>query len=233
MDIEIWSDIACPWCYIGKRRFEKGLAGFAHADEVSVTYRSYQLDPSLPKHDPRSEREYLIAAKGMAGGQVDQMLDYVSEQAAGEGLTYDWDALVVANSFDAHRALQYAKTHGLIAELKEALLAAHFEQGRNIGDVDTLIELGVGVGLDEDELRNVLTSAAYTDEVNDDIAEARSLGVTGVPFYVINRTHGISGAQPAHMFTQALETIWEQTHPQLITIAGADEADACGPEGCD
>lgn len=244
MKIEIWSDIACPWCFIGKRRFETALNAFPHRDDVEVEWKSYQLDPTLPDHYDGTETEYLSASKGMPADQVTQMFSHVKEQAAGEGLNYDFDSIVVANSFTAHRFLHFAKDRDLMSEAKEQLLSGHFEKGRDIGDHEYLAEVGAGIGLDPAEVRSVLDSDRYTAEVNSDIAEAQAIGANGVPFFVIDRKYGISGAQPADVFSQALETVWGES--QKLTVlagAGATGADAaadedypdgavCGPDGC-
>ncbi|WP_062241761.1 DsbA family oxidoreductase [Brevibacterium epidermidis] len=243
MKIEIWSDIACPWCYIGKRRFEDALGTFAHKDDVDVQWRSFQLDPSLPDHFDGTETEYLSQMKGMPAAQVRQMFDHVTQQAAAVGLNYDFDSIVVANSFTAHRFLHFAKTHGLMSQAKEALLSGHFEKGRDIGDIDYLAEVGREIGLDSDEVRRVLATDEHSEEVRSDISEARSLGANGVPFFVINRKYGISGAQPADVFTQALETAWDEGQkltvlarpPQSTDKDKADELTegaVCGPDGC-
>ena len=242
MRIEIWSDIACPWCYIGKRRFETALDGFAHKNDVEVEWRSYQLDPSLPEYYEGSETDYLSQTKGMPVEQVKQMFDHVTQQAAGEGLDYDFDSIVVANSFLAHRFLHLAKSHGVMSQAKEKLLSGHFEKGRNIGDLDYLAEVAQTVGIDADETRQVLSSDEFTAEVKADIAEARALGANGVPFFVIDRKYGISGAQPPEAFAQALETAWGDSQ-KLTVLLGADTGDnadesfrdgaVCGPEGCD
>ncbi|WP_210605107.1 DsbA family oxidoreductase [Brevibacterium oceani] len=238
MKIEIWSDIACPWCYIGKRRFETALDAFAHKDSVEVAWRSFQLDPSLPEHFDGTETEYLSQMKGMPPEQVRQMFDHVTQQAAGEGLNYDFDAIVVANSFTAHRFLHYAGTQGVMSEAKEALLSGHFEQGRDIGDVSYLAEVASSLGLDAEETRWVLESVEYSAEVRADIAEARELGADGVPFFVIDRKYGISGAQLPAAFSQALETAWGESQ-KLTVLAGPQAADdeypdgaVCGPDGC-
>ena len=239
MKIEIWSDIACPWCYIGKRRFEDALDDFAHKDDVDVQWRSFQLDPSLPDHFDGTETEYLSQTKGMPTAQVRQMFDHVTQQAAGVGLNYDFDSIIVANSFTAHRFLHFAKTHDLMSGAKETLLSGHFEKGRDIGDIDYLAEAGSEIGLDPDEVRRILATDEFSDEVQADISEARALGANGVPFFVIDRKYGISGAQPAEVFSQALETAWEEGQ-KLTVLAGTpqsaaeDFADgaACGPNGC-
>lgn len=231
MKVEIWSDIACPWCYIGKRRFEAALEKFEHKDQVEVHWRSYQLDPTLPEHYDGTETQYLSQMKGMPEPQVRQMFDHVKAQAAGEGLAYDFDRIVVANSFTAHCFLHLAKEHDLGAEAKEALLSGHFEHGEGIGDVDYLVRTGVGLGLDETQVRQALENGRYDDEVRADIAEARALGVTGVPFFVLDRKYGISGAQPTEVFGQALAQAWAERSP-LTVLSGSADGPACGPEGC-
>ena len=208
MQVEIWSDIACPWCYIGKRRFEAALATFPHRDQVEIVWRSYQLDPTLPDHYEGSELDYLSTRKGFPRSQVAQMFQHVSNQAAAVGLQYDFESLVVANSFTAHRLLQFAKQTGHGDALKEGLLSAHFEHGRDIGDIDTLIEIAVGIGLDETAIREVLSGDQFADAVRQDIADGQALGLRGVPFFVIDRAFGLSGAQPPETFTDALNQAW-------------------------
>ena len=235
--MQIWSDIACPWCYIGKRRFEKALDGFAHRDAVNVTWRSYQLDPSLPEHDHRAEAEYLSEVKGMPRAQVGEMLAHVAEQAAGEGLSYDFDSLVVANSRKAHRLLHAAKEADAADggdrahRLKEALLEGHFVSGKHIGDEDTLVALGTAVGLDESTARQALASEELDARVEQDIRDGHQIGVRGVPFFVFENKYGVSGAQPPELFAQALETVWSEKESSLITLDGGP-GEACGPDGC-
>lgn len=231
--IEIWSDVACPWCYIGKRRFEKALAEFPHRDAVDVHWRSYQLDPDIPEHYDGTELDYLSKRKGLAPAQVRQMFEHVSEQAKGEGLNYKFDDVVVANSFTAHRLIHLAAAHGKQDAAKERLLSDHFEHGKDIGSRDYLTSLGAELGLDTAEVEELFTTEKYADDVRQDFAEARALGVSGVPFFVIDRKYGISGAQPAALFSQALEQAWSESHP-LVRI-GAEDADSrevCGPDGC-
>ncbi len=227
MKVEIWSDVACPWCFIGKRRFEAAVAQYGRP--VEVTYRSYQLDPSLPAHDPRSEVDYLVERKGMRRDQVVEMIDHVTQEAASVGLRFDFERLVVANSFTAHRLLQFAKVEGCAAELKDALLAAHFEQGRDIGDPVTLVALADSVGLDPVRARDVLITKAYTDEVRADIAEARELGVAGVPCYVFEGLYAVSGAQPSEVFLDVLR----QVEAKTVVTEEPTTGEACGAEGCD
>ncbi|MCH1882567.1 DsbA family oxidoreductase [Agrococcus sp. ARC_14] len=210
MQIDIWSDMACPWCFIGKRRFERALGAWEHKDDVEVTWHSFQLDPTLPEHYDGTEVEYLASRKGMPAEQVRQMFEHVSTQAAGEGLHYDFDRLVVANSLRAHQLLHLAKAKradapGAADAVKEGLLSAHFEQGVDIGSADALVAIGTAAGLDEQEIREALSDERYLPSVRADIDQAQQLGVNGVPFFVFDMQLGLSGAQPAEVFTQALE----------------------------
>lgn len=232
MKIEIWSDVACPWCYIGKRRFEAALAEFPHRESVDVTWRSYQLDPGLPEHYDGTELKYLSRIKGMAQEQVAQMFEHVTAQAKGEGLTYRFDQVVVANSFTAHRLIHLAAQHGQQDAAKERLLSDHFEHGKDIGSPEYLTELGLALGINADEVAELFTTDKYADDVRLDFEEARALGITGVPFFVIDRKFGLSGAQPAEMFTAALNQAWQETNPLVLVNAAAVDGEACGPDGC-
>ncbi|MGW5239523.1 DsbA family oxidoreductase [Monashia sp. NPDC004114] len=235
MKVEIWSDIACPWCYIGKRRFESALAQFAHRDDVEVHWRSYQLDPTLPDHHDGTELDYLVDRKGMSRGQVRQMFDQVTAIAADEGLAYDFDSVVVANSFPGHELLHLAKAHALGDAVKEALLSAHFEHGEDIGDREVLVRIGTEAGLDPEEIVHALSEHSYRGAVVADIQAAQQIGIRGVPFFVLDDTYGISGAQPAELFGQALDQVWRETHPLVMLDASAGSAAgdaACGPDGC-
>jgi predicted DsbA family dithiol-disulfide isomerase len=197
MQIEIWSDVKCPWCYVGKRRFEKALASFPHRGDVEVTWKSYQLDPDLPGHYDGTEQQYLAERKGIAPEQVRQMWEHLAAQAQGEGLEFDFDRIVVGNSFTAHRFLHLAKSRGLAGAAKEAILSAHFEQGLDTSDVDVLVPLGTALGLEAGEIRETVAGDRFAEDVRRDIEEARTLGVSGVPFFVIDRRYGISGAHRA------------------------------------
>lgn len=242
MKVTVYSDVACPWCYIGKRRFETALAGFEHAEQVEVEWRSYQLDPTLPERSDLTEVEYLTRMKGLAEPQVRRMLDHVVMQAAGEGLTYDMDAIVVANSFPAHRVIQRARAVSAEAAsaLEEALFAAHFERGQDIGDAAVLAELGAAAGLSAEQVEEALTDERWAEAVRADLAEARAVGVTGVPFFVLDGKYAVSGAQPPELFAQALAQTWAERAPlrAFTPAAAADDDDApltgqaCGPDGC-
>ncbi len=214
MRIDIWSDIACPWCYLGLTRLEAALARFEHGDAVEVRLHSFQLDPTLPESYPGTETEYLAATKGLDTATVEQMFTRVSAAAAPDGLKLGFDTLVVANSRRAHRLLQQAKLSDpsgrTVCKLELALFEAHFTDGRNIGDPATLVELAVSAGLDADVALAALDSSARDAEVTADIDAAAQLGIRGVPFFVLAEKYGISGAQPAEVFDQALRQVWEE-----------------------
>ena len=232
MRIEIWSDVVCPWCYIGKRRLEKALATFEHADDVEVVWRSFQLDPSAPTVPTETVAEALGRKYGGGPEAGRQMVDRVEAVAAEEGLLFRHHRSLRVGTVDAHRLLHLALETGgpeLQGRLKEALLAAYFVETENVADHETLLRLATGAGLDETRVREVLGSGEYADEVEADIREAAALGATGVPFYVIDRKYGVSGAQPSDVFTQVLERAWTEAHPVLDLVGGAD---ACGPDGC-
>lgn len=205
--VDVWSDIACPWCFIGKRKFEAGLAAFDGADDVTVTYHSFELSPDTPVDFEGSEVDFLSAHKGLPKEQVEQMLRQVTTIAADVGLRYDFDAVRHTKTLLAHEALQFAKEHGTQLELVERLFSAYFEEGRHVGKVDELVALGSDVGLDADALRTALEDGTYTDAVAQDIAQARAYGIQGVPFYVIGGKYGVSGAQRPEVFTRALEQV--------------------------
>ena len=236
MKVEIWSDVMCPFCYIGKRRFEKALNQFSHKNDIEVVWKSFQLNPNQETNPDISVTEDLATKKGWSLDYTRQMSAYVTDMAAREGLTYDFDKAVVANSFNAHRLLQFAKTVGKGDELKEALLRGYFTEGKNTDDDQTLIALGTNIGLDATEgERVVMDQLAYAQSVQADIAEAQQLGIQGVPFFVVDRKYGISGAQEVATFTQTLEkafTEWQAAQPKL-QMQNADGA-FCTPDGnCD
>ena len=234
LSVDIYSDIACPWCFIGKRRFEKAVAALPFGNKVDVKWHAFQLDPSLPDHYEGSEVDYLVEAKGMPAEQVAGMLEHVTAQAAGEGLDYDFDALRVANSFTALRLLALAKERNLGNEMKEALLSAHFEQGVDTGSAAALQGIADSVGLDPAESAEVLAGDKYADAVRADGVRARELGVSGVPFFVLEDKYGISGAQPPEVFEQALNQVWKEIGGEPLQMLGTPSPDGevCGPEGC-
>ncbi|MFD7508434.1 DsbA family oxidoreductase [Streptomyces sp. NPDC059853] len=206
MRIDVWSDVVCPWCFIGKRRLESALARYEHVGEVEVRWHSFQLDPTHPAGLREPTAAMLVRKKGLAPEQVREMQQRVTELAAAEGLRYDLDRSISVNTLDAHRLLQLADRGGLGGAAHERLLTAHLCEGETVDDLDTLVRLGVEAGLDEAETRRALESGAYADEVAADVAEARRIGVSGVPFFVLDGTYGVSGAQPVDTFLHALRT---------------------------
>ena len=232
MKIEIWSDIACPFCYIGKRKIEKAIAKFEHGDQIDVDWKSFLLNPDQVTDPNKSSQEYLAEAKGWTLEQTKEITSNVSNMAAQEGLEYHLDKTVVANSKKAHRLLHLAKASGKGNELKERLLKAYFTDTLNIDDNSVLLSLGKEVGLDETAIQTVLSTDKYESEVDHDIYESRQLGVRGVPFFVIDRKFGISGAQPDEVFDQTLEKAWvefSKNHSPL-DMSGQD-GDTCGIDG--
>ncbi|MFF8595735.1 DsbA family oxidoreductase [Streptomyces sp. NPDC015220] len=233
MRVEIWSDIACPWCYVGKARFEKALAGFEHRDRVEVVHRSFELDPHRAKDDVQPVLTMLTRKYGMSEAQARAGEDNLGAQAAAEGLDYRTRDRDHGNTFDMHRLLHLAGERGRQSELLDALYRANFAEERSVfteGE-ERLTELAVAAGLDADEVRGVLADpAAYADEVRADEQEAARLGATGVPFFVLDRKYGVSGAQPAEVFAQALAQAWGERAP--LTVLQDGDGDACGPDGC-
>lgn len=203
--VEIWSDVACPFCYIGKRRFEQALAQFPGRDEVKVTWKSFQLAPDLVTDPSKSIYQYLAERKGWSIEQARDINKHVVSMAAASGLHYQMDKIVVTNTRNAHRLLQFAKQQGKGDALKEALLNAYFCEGKNTDDKNTLLAIAKHVGLDENESRAVLESNQFSDAVDADILEAQRIGVRGVPFFVFNRSFAISGAQESDAFLEGLE----------------------------
>lgn len=212
MRVEIWSDIACPWCYIGKHRFEAGMAQFraAHPEvEFTVSSHSFELAPDTPLDFAGSEVDFLVTHKGMPAAQVEQMLGQMTELGANEGLTFAFAAVRHANTRRAHRVLHLAREQGVQAAVQERLFQAYFAEGQSMSDVETLARLGGEAGLDADAVRAVLDDEAYAEKVDADITRAKMLGVQGVPFFLIESKYGISGAQTADAFAGAFTQVLE------------------------
>ncbi|QNE34256.1 DsbA family oxidoreductase [Leifsonia shinshuensis] len=211
--IDIWSDIACPWCYIGKRQFESGSETFADAGDgraVEVEYHSFELSPDTPVDFDGSEVDFLAGHKGIPAEQVHQMLDRVTGIAASVGLDYDFDALQHTNTVKAHELLHFAKAQGKQLELAERLFQAYFLEGGHVGRADSLADLAASVGLDRDAALAAMESGEYVKAVRDDQRTAAEYGINGVPFFVIEGKYGVSGAQGASTFAQVLEQVWSE-----------------------
>ncbi|MDP9430066.1 MAG: DsbA family oxidoreductase [Actinomycetota bacterium] len=234
--IEIWSDVVCPWCHIGKRRFEAALERFAHRDAVEVEWKAFELDPgarSAAAGDPVSATEYaerLARKYGTSVAGAQQMTDHMTQQAAAEGLDFRFDKAVRANTFDAHQVIHLAGERGVQDTVKERLLTAYFSEGEAVGDREVLIRLAAEAGLDVDEVRAALEDQRYAGAVRADESEAQALGISGVPFFVVDRTYGVNGAQPADALLQVLERAWSERSP-LVSVQSGDGA-VCGPDGC-
>ncbi|MCT7355397.1 DsbA family oxidoreductase [Streptomyces sp. 15-116A] len=232
MRVEIWSDIACPWCYVGKARFEKALRAFPHRDQVEVVHRSFELDPGRAKGDIQPVITMLTKKYGMSEAQAEAGEDHLGAQAAAEGLPYRTRGRDHGSTFDMHRLLHFAREHGRQEELLDLLYRANFAEDRSVFDGDErLVELAGEAGLDTEAARTVIADPeAYAAEVREDEREAAQLGARGVPFFVLDRAYGVSGAQPVEVFAQALTQAWGERTPVRL-IEGGD-AEACGPDGC-
>ncbi|MFF2350758.1 DsbA family oxidoreductase [Kitasatospora sp. NPDC058115] len=232
MRVEIWSDINCPWCYIGKARFERALERFPHRGDVEVVHRSFELDPRAP-HQARPVVPLLAAKYGMGLEQAEAAEQGIADNAQAEGLAYVRAGRDAANSFDMHRMLHFAAEHGRQAALLDLLYRANFAEEASAFAPGRLVELAVEAGLDGAQAARVLADRqAYADAVREDEATASAMGATGVPFFVFDRRLGVSGAQPADTFTAALEQAWE-SRTVLTPVDAENAAGACGPDGCE
>jgi predicted DsbA family dithiol-disulfide isomerase len=232
--IDIWSDVVCPWCYIGKRHLEAALDDFAHQDDVEVVYRSFELDPTTPEVPVETTVESLARKFGTDVAGARELMKRADGVATSVGLTFNHADAPHARTVDAHRLLHLALEEGgssRQAELKEQLLAAYFLRGENMGDHDVLRKVAVDAGLDPARVDEVLGSDEYADAVHADIDQARAYGATGVPFFVVDQRYGVSGAQPTEVFSQLLDRAWADS-PPAVELVGEAGAAACGPDGC-
>lgn len=233
MKVEIWSDVMCPFCYIGKRKFEKALANFSHKDEIEIEWKSFQLNAGLKTDPTKSVTAYLAEIKGWTLDYAKQMNDHVTGMAKEAGLHYDFDKAIVANSFDAHRLLQLAKKYKKGDALEERLFKAYFTEGKNTADHETLLQLAEEIGLPGEEVKKMLSSTEYSDAVQKDIYESRQIGVNGVPFFVIDRKYAVSGAQAPETFLKMLNTTWAEHEKEKAALSIQNGA-VCTPEdGCE
>lgn len=235
MKIEIWSDVICPFCYIGKRNFETALEQFADKKNIEVIWKSFQLDPAIPEVATESYTDYLVKRKGMAVEQVQGMLSNVTQMATQVGLDYHLDQSIIVNSLKAHQLIQFAKLKNLGSEAEERLFKAFFIEAKNIADTETLVQLGKDFGLDESEIKANLEDEKYKYEIAQDIQEAQNIGVTGVPFFIFDRKYAVSGAQPAEAFLETLNKSfveWRKSNPEAILEI--TEGNSCTVDGkCD
>jgi len=228
--VDVWSDIVCPWCYIGKRRLEAALARFEHRDSVDVVWRAFELNPDAPRvTGPGGSHARRLAKKyGFSVADAEARLRQMTDVAAAEGLDFRFDGIQPGNTFDAHRVLHLAAERGVQGTVKERLLRAYMTEGEAIGEPEVIVRLAAAAGLEQDEVRAVLAGETYARDVRADEKEAQALGVTGVPFFVFARRYAISGAQPADVHLRALEQAWRE----VAGAKAATEGAVCGPDGC-
>jgi predicted DsbA family dithiol-disulfide isomerase len=238
MRVDIWSDVVCPWCYVGKRRFEAALAAFPNRDDVEVRWRSFELDPGAPRVRDVDRIDHLATKYRIPRDEAQAMERRITEVGQGVGLDFQLHRSRGGNSFDAHRLLHLAADHGVGDEMKERLLRAYFTEGEPIGDPATLARLAVEAGLPAGEVDEVLAGDRYADAVRADEQQAQAYGATGVPFFVIDETYGIAGAQSPEVFTNVLERAWSETHAHAaetpaVSVGGVSPTDAgCGDGAC-
>lgn len=235
MKIEIWSDVMCPFCYIGKRHFEEALSKFSDKEHIDIEWKSFQLDPTMPDVAEESQEDYLVKRKGMSREQVQGMLQNVTAMAKEAGLDFNFDQSIMVNSQKAHQLIQFAKSKGLGNEIEERLFQAYFTEGKNVADETTLTELGKEIGLDENELQVAFNDDKYLYQMKQDIQEAQNIGVRGVPFFVFDHKYGVSGAQPTEAFLETLNKSfgeWREKNPK--TILDISQGQSCDINGnCD
>ena len=233
MKVEVWSDFACPFCYIGKRQLEGALSQFPNKDQVEVVYRSFQLDPTMERDTNMDMHQVLASKYGMSLEQAKGMNDRVAQQAKGVGLDYYFDTMIPTNTFDAHRLAHYAATRGKMTEMKERLLKAYFTESLHLGDHEVLAQLAAEVGLDKAETLAMLAGDEYKDKVQEDKQRGADLGINGVPFFVFNNKYAVSGAQPGEVFLGALNKVWEEEQAAApLQFVGQDEKEKTAGDNC-
>lgn len=230
MEISIWSDIRCPFCYIGKKKFESALERFEHKDKVKIIWKSFELDPNMQTRTDVNAITHFCESKGIDEKQAQHMFNGAVQMAKEVGIDFNFEKSVPANSLNAHRLMHFAKSKVEVGEIKEALLEAHLVSGKNIDDIDFLVSLAASKGLNAEEVRTMLLSEDFTYEVRQDQMEARNLGISGVPYFVLDRKYGISGAQPSEVFLEALEKAWDN-QVQLQEALKTDTGGSCDIEG--
>ncbi|MCX2493569.1 DsbA family oxidoreductase [Pedobacter sp. PF22-3] len=237
MKVEIWSDVMCPFCYIGKRHFEQAIEKLPFKNEIEVDWKSFQLNPEYHNTNKETVYDYLSRSKGMPVEQAKQMTKQVVDMAANAGLTIDFDKNIPANTFNAHRLIHLAAKHNLQDLAEEKLFEAHFVNSKNIGETDVLVDLAVEIGLDKAEAVAVLNSDQFAEAVRYDIYESQNLGIRGVPYFVMDRKYGVSGAQPVQAFTDALTqsfTEWKSAQPKTtLTSLNKNDDAVCDENGCE
>ena len=233
MKVEIWSDVVCPFCYVGKRKFENALAQFAHRDQVEVVWHSFELTPDFEPIPGQSIHESLAAKKGVSVAEGKAMSGHMAQVAKEVGLEFNFERTIPANTFKAHQLIHFAAAHGIQDQAKERLFYAYYTEGQNIGDVETLVKLAAEIGLNSEEARQALITGTYAEAVRLDEYHAQQINVRGVPFYVFEDKYAVSGAQPSELFAEVLEKVWEEFKPAKSTLVSVADGPACGPDGCE
>lgn len=231
MKVDIWSDTRCPFCFIGKRNFEKALQAFSQNDKVEVNWHSFQLDPNMKTDLTKNHYEYLSEIKGFPMQQIMQMHENLIQSGKNAGIDFNFDEVKVSNSFKSQMLVQLAKEKGKATEMEELLFEAYFKSGKDIDDVEVLSEIGNKIGFSNEEIKNAVNSEQLSQLVNNDISEASNLGIRGVPFFVFNQKYAISGAQPTHLFSEVLEKSWTEFSESDSYIKIIQEGDSCDVEG--
>jgi predicted DsbA family dithiol-disulfide isomerase len=232
MKVEIWSDVVCPFCYVGKRKFEKALGEFAHHGDVQIEWKSFQLTPDFVPVPGENIHASLAKKKGVPEAEGRRMNDYMTQVAKEVGLDYQFDKAIPANTFLAHQLIHFGAHQGKQDAMKERLFAAYYLEGQDLNSLDTLASLAAEIGLDAAAARQALEAGTYANEVRRDEYEAQQIGVRGVPFFVFEDKYAVSGAQPSEVFAEVLDKVWAEAHPKAQPTMLAD-GPACGPDGCD
>jgi len=237
MKVEIWSDVMCPFCYIGKHHFEQALEKLPFKNEIEIDWKSYQLNPEYHNTSNEKVYDYLSRSKGVSLEHAKQMTQQVADMATNAGLTINFDKNTPANTFNAHRLIHLAAKHNFQNTAEEKLFEAHFVQGKNIGEDAVLLEVAKEIGLDATEAAVMLNSDQYAEAVRYDIYESQNLGIRGVPYFVMDRKYGVSGAQPVQAFTEALTQSfqeWKASQPKTtITSLNKNDDAICDEHGCE
>lgn len=234
LKIQIWSDVMCPFCYIGKRKIEEAITQFENKDSIEIEWKSFELDPSFVATPNESITDHLAEKYGRDTDWAQSMLENMTENAKNSGLDFHFENSILANSLNAHRLMHLAKKHNLSNELKELLFKAYLTDGKDVNNWNTLEEIGTEAGLPIDEIIELITTNDYTKEVREDQHEAQKLGVTGVPFFVFDNKYAVSGAQPTDVFLKTLEKTWEEGNfTNIIQLQNPTDANSCGIDGCE
>ncbi|MET3535282.1 DsbA family oxidoreductase [Chryseobacterium limigenitum] len=230
MKVEIWSDVMCPFCYIGKHNFEQALEKLPFKDEVEVEWKSFQLDPTLDSSETKTTTEYFKEKKGFPDAQAQQMIGQVAQMGKMSGIDFNFEKALITNTFSSHKLIHLAKKYNKASEAEETLFEAHFLEGKNVGDLEVLVSIAEKLEINQEEARQVLSSNQFDNEVNQDITDAKSNGISGVPFFILNGKYAVSGAQPVEAFAEALQQTYKETVVPFKDISNGGAS--CDADGC-